>query len=58
MREYSVYFLNSVDTIGRYHKTVICNLWKPSSIFPGKRNGEPVRFRMRVPITFPGGAKP
>jgi protein TonB len=20
---------------------------------PGKRNGEPVRFRMRVPITFP-----
>jgi protein TonB len=21
---------------------------------PGKRNGEPVRFRMRVPITFPG----
>jgi len=22
---------------------------------PGKRNGEPVRFRMRVPITFPKG---
>ena len=22
---------------------------------PGKRNGEPVRFRMRVPITFPEG---
>jgi len=20
---------------------------------PGKRNGEPVRFRMRIPITFP-----
>lgn len=23
---------------------------------PGKRNGQPVRFRMRVPITFPKGA--
>lgn len=23
---------------------------------PGKRNGQPVRFRMRVPITFPAGA--
>lgn len=22
---------------------------------PGKRNGQPVRFRMRVPITFPAG---
>jgi protein TonB len=22
---------------------------------PGKRNGQPVRFRMRVPITFPKG---
>ncbi|HKL20472.1 MAG TPA: energy transducer TonB, partial [Tichowtungia sp.] len=22
---------------------------------PGKRNGKPVRFRMRVPITFPKG---
>jgi protein TonB len=22
---------------------------------PGKRNGKPVRFRMRVPITFPEG---
>lgn len=25
---------------------------------PGKQNGEPVRFRMRVPITFPGEQKP
>lgn len=23
---------------------------------PGKRNGQPVRFRMRVPITFPKGS--
>lgn len=25
------------------------------TIEPGKRNGEPVKFRMRVPITFPKG---
>jgi protein TonB len=62
-----VYILFIVDKAGRVKKPIVqkssdpvfekpalaaVKKWK---FEPGKRNGEPVRFRMRVPITFPKG---
>jgi protein TonB len=42
----------SSDTVFEKPALVAVKQWK---FEPGKRNGEPVRFRMRVPIIFPKG---
>jgi len=63
----TVYIIFVVDVRGRVENPIVQSSTDP--IFeapalaavkqwkfePGKRNGEPVRFRMRVPITFPKG---
>lgn len=63
----TVYILFIVDERGRVENPMVQKATDP--IFekpalaavkqwkfePGKRNGQPVRFRMRVPITFPKG---
>jgi protein TonB len=63
----TVYILFVVDQDGRVQNPIVQSSSDP--IFerpamaavkqwkfePGKRNGQPVRFRMRVPITFPKG---
>jgi protein TonB len=63
----SVTVLFVVDQRGRVESPVVqkssdpaleraaLNAVKQWKFEPGKRNGEPVRFRMRVPITFPKG---
>ena len=43
---------NSTDPIFEGPALAAIKQWK---FEPGKRKGEPVRFRMRVPITFPKG---
>ena len=43
---------NSTDPVFENPALNAIKKWK---FEPGKRNGEPVRFRMRVPITFPKG---
>jgi len=43
---------NSSDPIFEKAALAAVKQWK---FEPGKRKGEPVRFRMRVPITFPKG---
>lgn len=60
-----VYVIFVVDTQGRVENPVVQRstdpAFEPAAIAavkrwkfePAKRNGEPVRFRMRVPITFP-----
>jgi protein TonB len=63
----TVHIIFIVDKTGRVEKPIIQK--SSDSVFegpaltavkqwkfePGKRNGQPVRFRMRVPITFPKG---
>ena len=63
----TVYILFLVGTDGRVENPIVQKSSDP--IFekpalaaikqwkfePGKRSGQPVRFRMRVPITFPEG---
>jgi|1048.fasta_scaffold15035_3 protein TonB len=63
----TVYVVFVVDQRGRVENPVVQSASDPSfeapalaavkqwKFEPGKRNGEPVRFRMRVPITFPKG---
>jgi protein TonB len=63
----TVYIVFVVDQQGRVQNPIIQNssdpvFEKPAldavkqwKFEPGKRNGQPVRFRMRVPITFPKG---
>lgn len=63
----TVYIIFVVDPNGRVVKPVVQKstdpvFTKPAlaavkqwKFEPGKRNGKPVRFRMRVPITFPKG---
>jgi protein TonB len=42
----------SSDPVFEHSALAAVKQWK---FEPGKRNGQPVRFRMRVPITFPEG---
>ncbi len=61
----TVYVLFVVDQEGRVKDATVQNATAPAlerpaldavkqwRFEPGKRNGQPVRFRMRVPITFP-----
>jgi len=61
----TVYIIFTVDQRGRVENplvqgtsnpifdTAALNAIKQWKFEPGKRNGQPVRFRMRVPITFP-----
>lgn len=63
----TVYVLFIVDQRGRVENPIVqdstdpifdksaLNAVKQWKFEPGKRKGEPVRFRMRVPITFPKG---
>jgi protein TonB len=63
----TVYIVFVVDQRGRVENPVVQSASDPAfeapalaavkqwKFEPGKRNGEPVRFRMRVPITFPKG---
>lgn len=63
----TVYVLFVVDPEGRVADPVVQSSTDPTfersalaavkqwKFEPGKRNGQPVRFRMRVPITFPQG---
>ena len=63
----TVYVLFIVDQGGRVQNPIVQSTPDPAyerpatdtvkkwRFEPGKRNGEPVRFRMRVPITFPKG---
>lgn len=63
----TVYIVFFVDQQGRVHKPIVQKSSNPNfdeqalsavkkwKFEPGKRNGNPVRFRMRVPITFPKG---
>lgn len=63
----TVHIIFIVDKNGRVEKPIVQNSTDPVfekpalnaikqwKFEPGKRNGEPVRFRMRVPITFPKG---
>lgn len=63
----TVYIVFIVDQQGRVQKPIIerssdsvfdkaaMSAVKQWKFEPGKRNGKPVRFRMRVPITFPKG---
>lgn len=63
----TVYIIFVVDRKGRVENPSIqkstdpvfdkaaLNAVKQWKFEPGRRNGEPVRFRMRVPITFPKG---
>jgi protein TonB len=64
----TVYVLFVVDQDGRVESPIVQRSTDPVferpalaavkqwKFEPGKRNGEPVRFRMRVPITFPEGS--
>jgi len=61
----TVYVIFTVDQRGRVENPMVqgsanpifdaaaLNAIKQWKFEPGKRNGQPVRFRMRVPITFP-----
>lgn len=61
----TVYVLFVVDQRGRVENPIVQSSTDPAfeaaalaavrqwKFEPGKRNGEPVRFKMRVPITFP-----
>lgn len=63
----TVYILFIINKNGRVEKPVVQNSTDPVferpalaavkqwKFEPGKRKGKPVRFRMRVPITFPKG---
>ena len=63
----TVHILFIVDQRGRVENPIVqdstdsmfdkpaLNAVKQWKFEPGKRNGQPVRFRMRVPITFPKG---
>ncbi len=63
----TVYIVFVVDQRGRVENPIVQTASDPAfeaaalaavrqwKFEPGKRNGEPVRFRMRVPITFPKG---
>jgi protein TonB len=63
----TVYILFVVDQSGRVANPVVQKATDPAfekpalaavkqwKFEPGKRNGKAVRFRMRVPITFPKG---
>ncbi|QDU70603.1 energy transducer TonB [Mucisphaera calidilacus] len=63
----TVYVIFIVDTNGRVENAQVQNPLHPSlnkaalnavkqwKFEPGMKSGEPVRFRMRVPITFPEG---
>lgn len=63
----TVYIIFIVDQRGRVENPMIQNSTDPVfekpalaavkqwKFEPGKRNGQPVRFRMRVPVTFPKG---
>ncbi len=63
----TVYIVFIVDPQGKVSNPIIqkssdsifdqpaLNAVKQWKFEPGKRNGQPVRFRMRVPITFPKG---
>jgi protein TonB len=63
----TVYIVFIVDQEGRVQNPIIQRSTDPVfersalaaiknwKFEPGKRNGKPVRFRMRVPITFPAG---
>lgn len=63
----TVYVVFVVDPTGRVESAIAqqssdpifekpaLNAIKQWKFEPGKRNGQPVRFRMRVPITFPKG---
>lgn len=63
----TVYILFIVDQRGRVENPIVQQATDPVfekpalaavkqwKFEPGKRNGQPVRFRMRVPITFPKG---
>jgi len=64
----TVYVLFTVDPRGRVENPLVQSASDPDfeapalaavrqwKFEPGKRNGEAVRFRMRVPITFPKGS--
>ena len=63
----TVYIVFVVDQRGRVENPIVQTASDPAfeaaalaavrqwKFEPGKRNGEPVKFRMRVPITFPKG---
>jgi protein TonB len=63
----TVYIIFAVDQTGKVQNPVVQkttdSIFNKSALAavkqwkfePGKRNGSPVRFRMRVPITFPEG---
>jgi len=63
----TVYIIFIVDERGRVENPIVQKssdpVFEPSALAavkqwkfePGNRNGQPVRFRMRVPITFPKG---
>ncbi len=63
----TVYVLFVVDQRGRVENPIVQKATDPAfegpalaavkqwKFEPGKKNGQPVRFRMRVPITFPEG---
>lgn len=63
----TVYIIFIVDQRGRVENPIVQNATDPAfekpalaaikqwKFEPGKRNGQPVRFRMRIPITFPKG---
>ncbi|MEW6238978.1 MAG: energy transducer TonB [Candidatus Omnitrophota bacterium] len=64
----TVYIVFVVDQQGRVENPIVQKSTNPVfdkpalsavkqwKFEPGKRNGQPVRFRMRVPITFPKGS--